>query len=235
MYVSINQTDFAYCLVLGLSQQLCAHNLVLHQHDGIQIVTAAARFSAGSAANNMLLRREASYSTASVVLRKRSAARSGGEQHHFALALSNASQLPAFTTPLNVDPAENAGPTLSGMSMTSPVEGLRPLRAARVRGLKLPKPGMVTVLPSATDSMISSRRESTISPMSLREILAESSAAMRFSTSTPLPTVGSFAVAPFLVSAVVAWQRTNMLERLLKRVLRAMPLRANSSAISRGV
>ena len=45
-----------------------------------------------------------------------------------------------FTASLRALPGLNAGTLLAGISISSPVCGLRPLRAARSRTSKLPKP-----------------------------------------------------------------------------------------------
>ncbi len=49
-------------------------------------------------------------------------------------------QLSYLTASFNALPGLNAGTLLAGISISSPVCGLRPLRAARSRTSKLPKP-----------------------------------------------------------------------------------------------
>ena len=53
---------------------------------------------------------------------------------------TSAFQLSYLTASFNALPGLNAGTLLAGISISSPVCGLRPLRAARSRTSKLPKP-----------------------------------------------------------------------------------------------
>ena len=54
-----------------------------------------------------------------------------------------------FTASLSALPGLNAGTLLAAISISSPVCGLRPLRAARSRTSKLPKPINCTFSPSS--------------------------------------------------------------------------------------
>lgn len=58
-------------------------------------------------------------------------------------------------------PGVNAGDVLAAILISSPVLGLRPVRALRSRGLKEPKPGTTTSLPAATLDTIASSSAST--------------------------------------------------------------------------
>lgn len=69
---------------------------------------------------------------------------------HFGMVAYDASSAPGIGKgmPVCCIPALNAGTTVSGMSISAPVAGLRPLRAARVRDSKVPNPTSCTFLPA---------------------------------------------------------------------------------------
>ncbi len=66
-------------------------------------------------------------------------------------------RFPALTDSLNVLPAVKAGRLEGGKSSSAPVDGFLPLRAARDRFAKVPKPRRRTELPRMTSSMIVSK------------------------------------------------------------------------------
>ena len=72
--------------------------------------------------------------------------------------------LPAFTASRNGLPALKVGAVEAAISMLSPVLGLRPVRAGRLRVPKLPKPTIRTSSPLARASPIASNTASTASP-----------------------------------------------------------------------
>ncbi len=61
-------------------------------------------------------------------------------------------------------PAANAGTVLALILISLPLVGLRPARALRLRGRKVPKPTTVTRLPLATLVTIASNTALTASP-----------------------------------------------------------------------
>ena len=60
--------------------------------------------------------------------------------------LTSVNYLP-FTASLRTLPAVNPGRRAAAILISSPVRGLRPVRAARLFTLKVPKPTKVTVSP----------------------------------------------------------------------------------------
>ena len=71
-----------------------------------------------------------------------------------------------FTASFKALPALNAGTLLAGISISLPVWGLRPLRAARSRTSKLPNPINCTFSPLESDDWIDSNTASTAKPAS---------------------------------------------------------------------
>lgn len=71
-----------------------------------------------------------------------------------------------LTASFNALPALNAGTLLAGISISLPVWGLRPLRAARSRTSKFPKPINWTFSPLESDCWIDSKTASTAEPAS---------------------------------------------------------------------
>src|SRR5690606_20009916 len=61
------------------------------------------------------------------------------------------------TRSLSLEPALNAGALLAAIWSSAPVCGLRPVRAARSRTSKVPKPGNETLLPLASSAPMASR------------------------------------------------------------------------------
>src|SRR5699024_6641024 len=74
-----------------------------------------------------------------------------------------------LTASLRALPALNAGTLLAGISISSPVCGLRPLRAARSRTSKVPNPIICTFSLSPSVSMTVSNTASTALPASFFE------------------------------------------------------------------
>lgn len=66
-----------------------------------------------------------------------------------------------LTASFNALPGLNAGTLLAAISISSPVCGLRPLRAARSRTSKLPNPISCTLSPCFKASKIESKTAST--------------------------------------------------------------------------
>src|SRR6059058_6242577 len=68
------------------------------------------------------------------------------------------------TASLKPCPAANAGSVLASILISLPLTGLRPARALRLRGRKVPKPTTVTRLPFATLATMASNTAFTASP-----------------------------------------------------------------------
>ena len=66
------------------------------------------------------------------------------------------------TASLNALPGEKPGRVLAGIATLSPVRGLRPSRAERCRGPKVPNPTIATFCPSATVSVMTSNTKSVL-------------------------------------------------------------------------
>src|SRR5204862_6735586 len=82
------------------------------------------------------------------------------------------------TASLKPWPAAKAGTVLALILISLPLAGLRPARALRLRGRKVPKPTTVTRLPFATLVTIASNTALTASPAAVLLRLPARAAAM---------------------------------------------------------